>query len=172
MRGDALRRYNRRVQMVFQDPYGSLNPRMTVGEMLGEALRVHNLVSAERRAARIAELLELVRLPANAIARLAALRGQSVPEIGTTTFRPPYTPIAIGAVTGRHVGLHFSPIRLTPMHQRHLADGAVMTQAGAWMRPWYYPRSGETIRAASRGEMPKNSGSKPSMPSRNPPKRV
>jgi oligopeptide/dipeptide ABC transporter ATP-binding protein len=70
LRGEALRRYNRRVQMVFQDPYGSLNPRMTVGEMLGEALRVHNLVPPERRDARIAELLDLVRLPASAASRL------------------------------------------------------------------------------------------------------
>ena len=70
LRGEALRRYNRRVQMVFQDPYGSLNPRMTVGEMLGEALLVHNLVPPGQRAARIAELLELVRLPASAATRL------------------------------------------------------------------------------------------------------
>ena len=70
LRGDALRRYNRRVQLVFQDPYGSLNPRMTVGEMLEEALRVHNMVPPERRAARIAELLYLVRLPASASPRL------------------------------------------------------------------------------------------------------
>ena len=69
-RGEALRRYNRRVQMVFQDPYGSLNPRMTVGEMLGEALRVHDLVPPARRDARIAELLDLVRLPADASTRL------------------------------------------------------------------------------------------------------
>jgi oligopeptide transport system ATP-binding protein len=69
-RGETLRRYNRRVQMVFQDPYGSLNPRMTVGETLGEALAVHNMVAAPRRAARIAELLELVRLPAGAVTRL------------------------------------------------------------------------------------------------------
>ena len=69
-RGEALRRYNRRVQMVFQDPYGSLNPRMTVGEMLGEALRVHGLVSPARSDARIAELLDLVRLPADASRRL------------------------------------------------------------------------------------------------------
>src|SRR5271165_7247820 len=70
LRGEALRRYNRRAQMVFQDPYGSLNPRMTVGEMLGEALRVHNLVPPFQRTARIAELLQLVRLPADAAARL------------------------------------------------------------------------------------------------------
>ncbi len=70
LRGDALLRYNRRVQMIFQDPYGSLNPRMTVGEMLEEALRVHRMVPAGRRKARVAELLSLVRLPADAAGRL------------------------------------------------------------------------------------------------------
>ena len=68
--GQALRRYNRRVQMVFQDPYGSLNPRMTVGEILAEALRVHRLVPPSGLAARVAELLVLVRLPADAAGRL------------------------------------------------------------------------------------------------------
>jgi oligopeptide/dipeptide ABC transporter ATP-binding protein len=70
LRGQALRRYNRRVQMIFQDPYGSLNPRMTVGEMLEEALRVHRLVPAGSRKARVAELLSLVRLPADSADRL------------------------------------------------------------------------------------------------------
>ena len=70
LRGQALRRYNRRVQMIFQDPYGSLNPRMAVGEMLEEALRVHRLVPAGSRKARVAELLSLVRLPADAADRL------------------------------------------------------------------------------------------------------
>ncbi len=70
LRGDALRRYNRRVQMIFQDPYGSLNPRMTVGEMLEEALCVHRMVPASDRKARVAELLSLVRLPADAAGRL------------------------------------------------------------------------------------------------------
>ena len=63
LRGPALRRFNRRVQMVFQDPYGSLNPRMTAGETLGEALRVHKMVPPAQIPGRIIELLELVRLP-------------------------------------------------------------------------------------------------------------
>ncbi len=70
LRGEALRRYNRRVQMVFQDPYSSLNPRMTVGETLAEALRVHRVVPRAAVPGRVAELLELVRLPAAAAGRL------------------------------------------------------------------------------------------------------
>jgi oligopeptide transport system ATP-binding protein len=70
LRGEGLRRYNRRVQMVFQDPYGSLNPRMTVGEILAEALLVHRLVAPAGVGARVAELLALVRLPADAAGRL------------------------------------------------------------------------------------------------------
>jgi oligopeptide/dipeptide ABC transporter ATP-binding protein len=68
--GDALRRYHRRVQMVFQDPYGSLNPRMTVGETIAEALAVHRLAPPDRRATRVAELLAQVGLPASAAARM------------------------------------------------------------------------------------------------------
>jgi len=70
LRGAALRQYNRRVQLVFQDPYGSLNPRMRVGEILGEALAVHRIVPPSARGARIAELLSLVRLPADAGGRM------------------------------------------------------------------------------------------------------
>src|SRR3954470_4818579 len=57
----------RRIQMVFQDPYSSLNPRMTVGQMLGELLRVHDLVPRGGVEARSRELLELVGLPARAL---------------------------------------------------------------------------------------------------------
>ena len=70
MRGEALRRYNRQVQMVFQDPYGSLNPRMTAGETLTEALNVHHMVARADIPARVAELLGLVGLPESAAARL------------------------------------------------------------------------------------------------------
>lgn len=68
--GSDLRAYHRRVQMVFQDPFNSLNPRMTVGQTVGEAIRVHNLRPADEVHARIAELLSLVGLPLDAAARL------------------------------------------------------------------------------------------------------
>ena len=70
LEGADLRRYRRRVQMVFQDPYGSLNPRQTIGAMLAEALRVHRLCEAAALPMAIAELLALVRLPGDAARRL------------------------------------------------------------------------------------------------------
>ena len=69
LQGVARRRYNRQVQMVFQDPYGSLNPRMTAGACIAEALTVHKVVEPTRIQARVRELLELVHLPADAAAR-------------------------------------------------------------------------------------------------------
>ncbi|MEJ1976947.1 MAG: hypothetical protein WDN49_13410 [Acetobacteraceae bacterium] len=81
--GPALRRYNRRVQMVFQDPYGSLNPRMTAGETLAEPLRVHRIVPPAQIPARVAELLDLVRLPADAAGRLPhAFSRRAAPAAG------------------------------------------------------------------------------------------
>jgi oligopeptide/dipeptide ABC transporter ATP-binding protein len=69
LEGDARRRFNRAVQMVFQDPYASLNPRMTVAQTLGEALRVHRIVPESDVPVRVAALLALVQLPATAGAR-------------------------------------------------------------------------------------------------------
>jgi oligopeptide transport system ATP-binding protein len=69
LQGTARRHYNRKVQMVFQDPYGSLNPRMTAGACIAEALSVHKVVEPSRIAARVRELLELVHLPADAAQR-------------------------------------------------------------------------------------------------------
>ncbi len=60
--GEELRRRRRLFQMVFQDPYASLNPRQTVGDILAEPLRVHGLASGRARNARVAELLRLVGL--------------------------------------------------------------------------------------------------------------
>ncbi|MBB4062860.1 ABC transporter ATP-binding protein [Gellertiella hungarica] len=66
LRGKDRRAYNRRVQLIFQDPYSSLNPRMTVGDMLSEALTVHRMRSGSGVDERIGELFELVRLPQDA----------------------------------------------------------------------------------------------------------
>jgi ABC-type oligopeptide transport system ATPase subunit len=62
MGGDALRAFRRRAQIVFQDPFGSLNPRMTIGDALREVLRVHRLVHGRDVHRRVSELLELVGL--------------------------------------------------------------------------------------------------------------
>ena len=82
------------------------------------------------------------------IALMADALGRDIPEVGTTTFRPPYTPISIGALSGRSVGTHFRPLRRTPMHQWNLDQGGKMIDAGLWQRPWYFPRGGETISSA------------------------
>jgi len=62
LKGEALRKMRRRMQMVFQDPYASLNPRMSVGRIVAEPLVVHNIGSRKEREERVAELLELVGL--------------------------------------------------------------------------------------------------------------
>ena len=64
LRGERLRRMRRRMQMIFQDPYASLNPRMTVGNIIGEPLEVHNILKGKARRGRVRELLEVVGLNA------------------------------------------------------------------------------------------------------------
>ena len=84
----------------------------------------------------------------NALALMATLRGEAIDQVGTTTFRPPYNGVAIGALTGPEVGREFKPIRRTAMHDWHEANGAVFTEAGPWLRPWYYPKPGEGVDSA------------------------
>ncbi|MGQ3026707.1 MAG: sarcosine oxidase subunit alpha family protein [Ferrovibrionaceae bacterium] len=79
-----------------------------------------------------------------AIAIMAELTGKSIPETGTTVFRPPYTPVALGALAGHHRGRDFRPVRLTPSHRWATEQGAEFIEAGAWMRAQYFPRAGET----------------------------
>ena len=70
---------------------------------------------------------------------------KTIPQVGTTVFRPPYTPVPIGALTGRNVGKHFRPLRVTPMHQWNIDHGAKMIEVGLYQRPWYYPKKNETL---------------------------
>lgn len=62
LKGEAMRKMRRNMQMIFQDPYASLNPRMTVGNIIGEPLEVHNIASGKERRERVKELLEVVGL--------------------------------------------------------------------------------------------------------------
>jgi sarcosine oxidase subunit alpha len=78
------------------------------------------------------------------LAILAELSGRAIPDVGTTTYRPPYTPVSFGAMSGHHRGRDFRPIRLTPSHQWASEQGAVFIESGAWMRAQYYPRAGES----------------------------
>ncbi len=76
---------------------------------------------------------------------MADLLNKEIPEVGTTVFRPPYTPVPVGALSGRNVGKHFRPLRVTPMHQWNIDHGAKMIEVGLYQRPWYYPKKNETL---------------------------
>ncbi|MGY1706692.1 2Fe-2S iron-sulfur cluster-binding protein [Geodermatophilus sp. SYSU D00697] len=78
----------------------------------------------------------------------AELLGVPVQDTGTTTFRPPYTPVAFAALAGRDRGCLFDPERVTALHEWHVAAGAVFEDVGQWKRPRYYPRPGEDMEAA------------------------
>ncbi|MEW6254994.1 MAG: sarcosine oxidase subunit alpha family protein [Pseudomonadota bacterium] len=77
------------------------------------------------------------------LAIMATLTGQAVGETGTTLFRPPYTPVALGALAGHHRGKDFRATRPTPSHAWARGKGAVFVEAGLWLRAQYFPRAGE-----------------------------
>lgn len=78
----------------------------------------------------------------------AELLGVPIEKLGTTTFRPPYTPVAFAALAGRARGRLFDPVRTTMLHDWHVEAGAVFEDVGQWKRPRYYPRPGEDMDAA------------------------
>ncbi|MCO6387779.1 sarcosine oxidase subunit alpha family protein [Aliihoeflea sp. 40Bstr573] len=80
----------------------------------------------------------------NAIGLLAQVRGVSPGEVGTTTFRPFYTPVSFAALAGAHHGRHFQPVRKSPMHDWAKARGATFVETGLWYRPAWFPQPGET----------------------------
>ena len=89
----------------------------------------------------------------NALAIMAQLRGVEIVEAGTTTFRPPFAPLTIGAIAGRTVGKHFRPTRRSPLHAWHEQNGGVFIEAGLWQRAWYYNWAGDRPETAYIKEM-------------------
>ncbi len=88
----------------------------------------------------------------NALAAVANALRQPIPEIGLTTFRPPYTPVTFGTLAGYARGALFEPVRTTPMHAWAASHGAVFEDVGAWKRARYFPRTGEDLEASVRRE--------------------
>lgn len=78
-----------------------------------------------------------------ALAIMADISGKTIPETGTTIFRPPYTPVPIGALAGRARGSGFRPVRHTPSHKWAEANGATFVETGNWLRAQWYARDGE-----------------------------
>ncbi len=80
----------------------------------------------------------------NGLALMAELTGASIAATGATRFRPPYTPVALGALAGAHRGVDFKPRRLTPTHGWAARRGAVFVETGLWLRAQYFPQGSET----------------------------
>lgn len=84
----------------------------------------------------------------NGLAIAARSMGISIVQMGTTMFRPNYTPVTFGAVAGRHCGELFDAKRYTAMQAWHVKSGAEFEDVGQWKRPWYFPKNGEDLHAA------------------------
>jgi sarcosine oxidase subunit alpha len=82
------------------------------------------------------------------LARLAAAEGRPVPEVGLTTFRPPFTPVTLAALAGEATGADMAPLRRTPLFALHAAHNPPWQPVGYWQRPRAYPRAGESLAAA------------------------
>ena len=89
----------------------------------------------------------------NGLAVLSQELGEDIPKVGTTTFRPPYTPISMGAIGGEARGDLFQPLRRTPIHDWHEENGAHWEPVGHWRRPYAFPRDGETVHDAVNREV-------------------
>ncbi|WP_029003749.1 sarcosine oxidase subunit alpha family protein [Azorhizobium doebereinerae] len=87
-----------------------------------------------------------------ALGILSEALDRPVPQIGTTTFRPPYTPVTFGAIIGASRDALFDPIRQAPLHDWAAEHGAVFENVALWRRAWYFPQAGEDMHAAVRRE--------------------
>jgi sarcosine oxidase, subunit alpha len=84
----------------------------------------------------------------NTLGIAAAELKKPIPEVGLTTFRPPYTPVTFGAFAGAARGDMFDPIRRTPIHDWAAENGAAFEDVGVWKRAWYFPKSNEAMHDA------------------------
>lgn len=84
----------------------------------------------------------------NALGIVAGQLDKTLPGVGTTTFRPPYTPVTFGTLVGPARHALFDPIRTTPIHDWAEAQGATFENVALWRRAWYFPKTGEDIHAA------------------------
>ena len=118
-------------------------------------VRDHDVALAEREGFRAAEHLKRYTTLGMATdqgktsgvigtALMAELTARSIPQTGTTTYRPPFTPVAIGALAGLHRGRHFRPTRVPPSHRWAEEQGAVFVETGHWLRAQWYPKTGES----------------------------
>ncbi|MBF9042165.1 sarcosine oxidase subunit alpha family protein [Rhodobacterales bacterium HKCCE4037] len=89
----------------------------------------------------------------NGLAVLAEALDKGIPQVGTTTFRPPYTPISMGAIAGEARGEIFQPLRRTPIHAWHEEQGAYMEPVGHWRRPYCFPQGSESHEDAVKREI-------------------
>jgi sarcosine oxidase subunit alpha len=76
---------------------------------------------------------------------IAHVLGADVGDLGTTTYRPPYTPVSFAAIAGRERGRLHDPVRVTALHPWHADHGALFEDVGQWKRPWYFPLPGEDL---------------------------
>jgi len=88
----------------------------------------------------------------HALGIIADTTGVKMGEVGTTTFRPPYTPLTFGTIVGRNVGEYFDIFRRTPMNDWHVENKAEFENVGQWKRAWYYPQNKESMDQAVQRE--------------------
>ncbi|MDA9650682.1 sarcosine oxidase subunit alpha family protein [Candidatus Pelagibacter sp.] len=88
----------------------------------------------------------------HALGIIADTAGVKMGELGTTTFRPPYTPLTFGTIVGRNVGEYFDAFRRTPMNDWHISKNAKFENVGQWKRAWYYPQNNESMHEAVQRE--------------------
>ncbi len=88
----------------------------------------------------------------HALGIISETAGSRMGELGTTTFRPPYTPLTFGTIVGRNVGEYFDVFRKTPIHDWHVENKAKFENVGQWKRAWFYPKENEGMHEAVQRE--------------------